>query len=52
VHPHDVARLLGELPPQRWGYTRIGVLREAPGAVVLRDGTVTEFSHSGYQHFC
>jgi thiamine-monophosphate kinase len=51
VHPQDVARLLGELPPQRWGYTRIGALREAPGAVVVRDGTVMEFSHSGYQHF-
>jgi hypothetical protein len=26
-------------------------LRSAPGAVVVRDGTVMEFSHSGYQHF-
>jgi hypothetical protein len=27
------------------------VLRAEPGAVVVRDGTVMEFSHSGYEHF-
>jgi len=26
-------------------------LRAAPGAVVVSDGTVMEFSHSGYEHF-
>ncbi len=46
-----VARLAAELPPQRWGYTRIGTLRATPGAVVQREGTVMEFSHSGYEHF-
>jgi thiamine-monophosphate kinase len=51
VHAHNVARLVAELPPQRWGYTRIGVLRAGAGASVLRDGTVMEFSHSGYEHF-
>jgi thiamine-monophosphate kinase len=51
VHAHEVTRLVAELPPQRWGYTRIGVLREGAGASVLRDGTVMEFSHSGYEHF-
>jgi thiamine-monophosphate kinase len=51
VHPENTARLLGELPPQRFGYTRIGTLRRGAGAVVVRDGTVIEFSHSGYQHF-
>jgi thiamine-monophosphate kinase len=51
VHPENIARLLGELPPQRFGYTRIGTLRQGAGAVVVRDGTVIEFSHSGYQHF-
>jgi thiamine-monophosphate kinase len=51
VHPENLARLQSELPPQQWGYTRIGVLREAPGAVVMREGAVIEFSHSGYQHF-
>ena len=51
VHPEHVARLGAELPPQRWGYTRIGTLRAAPGAVVQREGTVMEFSHSGYEHF-
>ena len=51
VPPHNIARLLMQLPPQQWGYTRIGALRAAPGAVVVRDGTVMEFSHSGYRHF-
>ena len=51
VHPQDSARLAAALPASQWGYTRIGTLRGAPGAVVLRDGTVMEFSHSGYQHF-
>jgi thiamine-monophosphate kinase len=51
VHPENLQALLAELPPQSWGYSRIGALRSAPGAVVVRDGTVMEFSHSGYQHF-
>jgi thiamine-monophosphate kinase len=51
VHPEKVAAMLADLPPERWGYTRIGALRAAPGAEVLRDGTVMQFSHSGYQHF-
>lgn len=51
VRPAQVARLLRELPPQRWGYTRIGTLRETPGAEVIRDGAVMSFSHSGYDHF-
>ncbi len=51
VHPDKLPALLAELPPQHWGYQRIGTLRAAPGAVVVRDGTVMEFSHSGYEHF-
>jgi thiamine-monophosphate kinase len=51
VPPHNLARLLAQLPPQEWRYTRIGALRAAPGAVVVRDGSVMEFSHSGYEHF-
>jgi len=39
------------LPPERWGYTRIGTVRAAAGADVLRDGAVISFSHSGYDHF-
>ena len=51
VPPENIATMLTELPAQRWGYRRIGTLRAAPGAVVVRDGTVMQFSHSGYQHF-
>jgi thiamine-monophosphate kinase len=43
--------LLAQLPPQRWGYRRIGALHSGSGARVMRAGTVMEFSHSGYQHF-
>jgi thiamine-monophosphate kinase len=51
VHPENVPGLDSELPAERWGYARIGTLRRAPGAVVVRGGTVMEFSHSGFQHF-
>ena len=51
VDPARVAELERELPRAQWNYSQIGVLREAPGAVVRRDGSVMEFSHSGYQHF-
>ena len=51
VPPQNIARLTAQLPPQEWRYARIGLLRSAPGAVVVRDGTVMEFSHSGYEHF-
>jgi len=51
VPPHKVARLLLQLPPEEWRYTRIGALRAAPGAVVVCDGSVMEFSQSGYEHF-
>lgn len=51
VRPAHVGRLLAELPPERWGYTRIGTLREASGADVLRGGTVMSLSQSGYDHF-
>jgi len=51
VPPQNIARLTAQLPPQEWRYARIGLLRAEPGAVVVRDGTVMEFSHSGYEHF-
>jgi thiamine-monophosphate kinase len=51
VSPANVGKLRQELPPERWGYSPIGTVREAPGAVVTRDGNVMEFSHSGYDHF-
>jgi thiamine-monophosphate kinase len=46
-----VARLTSELPPAHWRYARIGTITASAGARLLRDGTVMEFSHSGYQHF-
>ena len=51
VAPENVPQMTQELPPSLWGYTAIGVLEEAPGAVVKRGGTVMEFSHSGWDHF-
>jgi thiamine-monophosphate kinase len=51
VRPAHVGRLLAELPPERWGYARIGTLRETSGADVLRGGAVMSFSYSGYDHF-
>jgi thiamine-monophosphate kinase len=51
VSPANVVRLRQELPPEHWGYSLIGTVREASGAVVTRDGNVMEFSHSGYDHF-
>jgi thiamine-monophosphate kinase len=51
VRPENSARLARELPPERWNYRRIGVLRADTGVAVTRGGTVMEFSHSGYQHF-
>jgi thiamine-monophosphate kinase len=51
VPPSRLARLAVDLPPQVWGYTRIGSLADGAGAAVVRAGTVMEFSHSGYQHF-
>jgi thiamine-monophosphate kinase len=51
VRPAHVGRLLAELPPERWGYTRIGTLRETAGADVIREGAVMSFAHSGYDHF-
>jgi thiamine-monophosphate kinase len=50
--PHaNVEHMRRELPAAVWGYTAIGVLAEAPGAVVTRGGTVMDFSHSGFDHF-
>ncbi len=51
VRPSEVDRLRHNLPPQRWGYCCIGVLRESPGTIVTNKGSVIEFSHSGYDHF-
>ena len=51
VDPVRTVELERELPPAQWNYRQIGLLRAAPGAVVMHQGTVMEFSHSGYQHF-
>jgi thiamine-monophosphate kinase len=51
VAARNVERMTRELPPAEWGYTAIGVLGQAPGAVVTRGGTVMDFSHSGFDHF-
>lgn len=51
VRPAHLARFQAQLPRERWGYTRIGTLRESPGAEVLRGGAVMNFSPCGYDHF-
>jgi thiamine-monophosphate kinase len=52
VHPDTVARLHQELPPEQWGYRRIGALGTTPGTRVLAaDASVMDFSHSGFSHF-
>jgi thiamine-monophosphate kinase len=51
VAPARAAELERSLPPERWNYRRIGVLREAPGASVTCSGNVMQFSHSGFDHF-
>ena len=52
AHPDAIARLRREMPPEQWGYRRIGVLVATPGARVLAgDASVMDFSHSGFRHF-
>jgi thiamine-monophosphate kinase len=45
------AAMLRELPPEEWTYQRIGALRSEAGASVVRNGSVIEFSHCGFDHF-
>jgi thiamine-monophosphate kinase len=47
----NIDRMIRELPPAQWGYSPIGVLRSGEGTVVMRDGIVMDFSHSGWDHF-
>lgn len=51
VPPGREAALRGQLPPAQWGYRRIGELTAEPGVRLVRAGAVSEFSHSGYEHF-
>jgi thiamine-monophosphate kinase len=51
VPVQNVARLTRELPPAQWGYRPIGVLRAETGVAVMNNGTVMDFSHSGWDHF-
>ncbi len=51
VKPANVVKLRQEISPERWGYSLIGTVCEASGAVVMDGGNVMEFSHSGYDHF-
>ncbi|HEV2284933.1 MAG TPA: thiamine-phosphate kinase [Steroidobacteraceae bacterium] len=51
VEPARAAEFERALPQEQWNYRQIGVLRAAAGVVLTRDGTVMDFSHSGYQHF-
>jgi thiamine-monophosphate kinase len=52
VPPDREAALRAALPPQQWGYCCIGTLGPAADtAVIAADGSVMDFSHSGYDHF-
>ncbi len=51
VSPANIERMTRELPPARWAYSPIGALRIEPGSVVMRGGSVMDFSHSGFDHF-
>jgi thiamine-monophosphate kinase len=51
VPPARIAAMHAALPPQQWGYRRIGTLRAASGTVVRRGESVMDFSHRGFDHF-
>jgi len=51
VPPAALEALQRDLPPDEWGYRRIGRLHAVSGSRVTRAGTVMEFSHAGFDHF-
>ncbi len=51
VPPSRAAAFVRDLPADEWHCTRIGTLRNEPGAVVMRGGSVIDFSHCGFDHF-
>jgi thiamine-monophosphate kinase len=51
VSPSRIEDMLNAVPAGKWGYTRIGVLTADPRAAVIRDGSVMQVSHSGFDHF-
>jgi len=51
VPPSRIADMERALPAERWGYSRIGAIKQGTDAVVVDNGTVMDFSHSGYDHF-
>ena len=51
VSPSRIEDMMRDLPPDQWSYRRIGTLTVNSGTRVLHDGTVMDFSHSGWDHF-
>jgi thiamine-monophosphate kinase len=51
VPPSRIDAMRAALPLGRWSYTPIGVIKAGTGARVIHNGTVMDFSHSGYDHF-
>ncbi|MGH8260145.1 MAG: thiamine-phosphate kinase [Steroidobacteraceae bacterium] len=49
--PSRIEMLLREAACGGWRITRIGALREQTGASVVREGSVIDFSHCGFDHF-
>jgi len=46
-----VSALLDALPPEQWAYRRIGALHNKRATIVVRAGSVIDFSHRGFDHF-
>lgn len=51
VPAYALEALARDLPAAEWGYVRIGNLHAAADRIVTRDGSVMNFSHSGFDHF-
>ena len=51
VPPARLAEFAARCPAERFGWSRIGALRPAPGAVVQRGASVMQVSPRGFDHF-
>jgi thiamine-monophosphate kinase len=47
----NLAQFVARCPADKFGWSRIGTLSVAPGAIVKRGATVMQVSHQGFDHF-